>query len=109
MLNSGDTVRNYREKVGLITLHCNLYVDAAEFGITRTAKFFCPLFQLLLSTNFDPHAREYSQLSFLKFIFFGFLVFAVSGRLKRMARAYALHSMIDYLNIQNLIVQLSKT
>jgi hypothetical protein len=37
------------------------------------------------------------------------LVFAVSGRLTRVARAYALHSMRDYLNIQSLIVQLSKT
>jgi hypothetical protein len=37
------------------------------------------------------------------------LVFAVSGRLTRVARTYALHSMRDYLNIQSLIVQLSKT
>jgi hypothetical protein len=40
---------------------------------------------------------------------FGVLVFAVSGRLARMARAFALHSMRDYLNILSLIIKLFKT
>ena len=40
---------------------------------------------------------------------FGASVLAVSGRLARMARAFALHSMRDYLNILSLIIKLFKT
>ena len=48
--------------------------NAAEFGITRKAKFFCTLFQLLHSTNFDTHEIGHSPLSFLNFIFWIFLL-----------------------------------
>ena len=57
MLNSGDTVWNCREKVGLITLHGNLYADAAEFGITRTAKFFAHSFNYFFRLTLI-HMRE---------------------------------------------------
>ena len=40
---------------------------------------------------------------------FGASVFAVSGRLARMARACAFHWMRDYMNILSLIIKLFKT
>ena len=71
MLNSGNTVCNYRELVDLITLHVNVFVECRRIPDNQKGQFFCPLFQLLLSTNFDPHAIGHARLFFLS-SFFGF-------------------------------------